>query len=191
MAKRQRVLTQGLLRVFMRYDVGTGKLYWRSRSIGYFANAGRCTAWNTAHAGKEAGGIDWRGYRICGVLGKTYMVHRLVWFYVYGEWVGDAVEFVIDHIDGDKSNNRIHNLRVVDRRESMKNLPLGRHNKTGCFGVQLVKGKYTARITVDYVPRHLGTFDTLEEAVAARKQAEKKYGFHRNHGRESIFNTYG
>ena len=132
--------------------------------------------------GSVAGCIDKSdGYRRITIKGVLYQAHRLVWLYHYNEWPEDQ----IDHIDGDKLNNHIDNLRVVTQQENRKNQKIPRNNTSGVTGVYFAKHakKWCARIQVDDKLIHLGYFDNFEDAVAARKAAEILYGFHENHGR--------
>lgn len=99
------------------------------------------------------------------------MAHRLAWLYVYGEWPnGD-----IDHIDGDRLNNRIANLRDVSRRVNLENQRRPKAcNKSGFLGVKTFRDqRFQARIQVRGVQLHLGTFDTPHEAHAAYVAAKR------------------
>ena len=90
----------------------------------------------------------------------------------------------VDHIDHDRLNNRIENLRLVTNSINGKNTKMHKNNTTGVTGVTFDKNrnKYKAQIVVNHKLDNLGRFNTFEEAVQARLQAEIKYGFHRNHG---------
>jgi hypothetical protein len=91
----------------------------------------------------------------------------------------------VDHINGNKKDNRICNLRPVSRIENAHNLGRSKKNKTGTTGVFKIKrtGHYTAEICVNWERIYLGYFRTMQEAVAARKEAEIRYGYHANHGK--------
>jgi len=109
------------------------------------------------------------------------MAHRVVWAVAYGVWpVGQ-----IDHIDGDKTNNRLSNLREVDAVVNCQNRPIHTLNTSGVTGVTFLKRKklWYARITIAGERRSLGRYKLLGDAVAARKRAEIEYSFHPNHGR--------
>lgn len=167
-------LAQSLLRELFNYSPEKGELTWRvSRS-------------NVVKVGDIAGSIDVQsGYRRVGIGNKVYHAHRLIWIYM----TGDApVE--VDHIDHNRSNNRWGNLREVDRKTNSRNVSIRKDNRSGFHGVSFLKnkGKWRARITVDGEVVHLGAaYNTKEEAVEARKKAEKKYGiFHKNHGKEIV-----
>ena len=79
---------------------------------------------------------------------------------------------VVDHIDGDKLNNRRANLRLCSQADNTRNTRLGRNNTSGAKGVSLdVNGKWRARIWKDRKEIRIGTFDTVEEALAAYDKA--------------------
>ena len=133
--------------------------------------------------GQVAGTINTQGYLCIRIDGKLYLCHRLAWLYVYG----DMPDGHIDHINHNRSDNRIENLRVVDNSENNKN----RSNYSGCvFGVSWCTSRknrphrWRARIHVDGKDTHLGYFVEYSQAVNARKNAEILYGFHKNHGQE-------
>lgn len=126
--------------------------------------------------GDAAGFIRPDGYVQVKYSQKKYFVHRLIWEMHNGA-IPDGME--IDHIDGDRSNNLVTNLRIVSRLENARNLKLNRGNKTGIPGVMRANGKYRVTIGAEY----LGYFESLPEAVAARKKAEKQRNYHANHGR--------
>ena len=93
----------------------------------------------------------------------------------------------IDHENGDRSDNRIANLRDVPPSENMRNVKRHITNTSGHVGVFWYKprNKWVARITVNYTLHHLGYFTDIADAIAARKAAEIFYGFHKNHGRRT------
>lgn len=93
----------------------------------------------------------------------------------------------VDHINGNRSDNRWSNLREVTKSENSKNMALLNTNKSGVAGVFWNKGKkkWTARIESEGVTTHLGHFESLDRAAEVRKQAESIFGFHKNHGRKN------
>jgi hypothetical protein len=111
--------------------------------------------------------------------GRSYYLHRVIWLLVHGEWPE-----TVDHIDGDRSNNRLANLRSVSHLENMKNCRRSVRNTSGITGVSFRSADQTwiAYITQDGKRVHLGTFSAMDEAVSARKIAEKQFGYHQNHG---------
>ena len=115
--------------------------------------------------------------------GKSFPAHRLIWMMVYGYWPNE-----IDHINGNKQDNRLCNLRNVTRLENMRNQCVQKNSTSGVTGVYWNKWdkKWAARITVNRKFVHLGYFSNKEDAIATRKAAEVKYGFHENHGRKAL-----
>lgn len=136
-----------------------------------------------AQKGDIAGDINSTGYRRVNVDGKRYLVHRVIWLYLYGEWPNGQ----IDHIDGDKLNNRLANLQVVSAQGNSRNSKRYSNNKSGVTGVMIDKGNksnpFRAEICVNGINKFLGYANNLLDAVCLRKSAENKYNFHENHGR--------
>lgn len=130
-----------------------------------------------APKGREAGTFCKDiGYRKVHFDGQIYYTHRLIWKLLYGE---DPLE--IDHINGNRSDNRITNLRSVSRLENMRNAKRRSSNASGVTGVFWLKDRSKWRAYIS--KKTLGEFNKFEDAVAVRKQAEKEYGYHPNHGR--------
>jgi hypothetical protein len=111
--------------------------------------------------------------------GKTYYAHRLAWLYVYGEFPAGN----LDHINGNKRDNRIVNLRQCNQSQNMVNTGRQSNNKTGYRGVRLRSDgkKYDAQIGLNGKRYHLGSFDTPEEAAEAYRAAALRmhHGFTR------------
>lgn len=163
------------LRQRLSYDPETGQLCWKAHPV-------MPAKWNTRWAGKPAlYGRHRQGYCKGRIDGKMMYAHRVAWAIHHGAWPDGQ----IDHINHDTSDNRIANLREVSKRENARNLPLLRSNSTGVAGVYHRDNKWVAMIRVDRELRHLGYFAKFEDAVAARKAAEAKHGFHANHGVEA------
>lgn len=132
---------------------------------------------------RKTGSCGWvtvYGYRTTDYKKKKYKTHHLIWLYFY-----NYLPKELDHINGDRLDNRISNLREVNRIENCRNKKLSITNKTGTVGVCFAKreNKYRAYIVINYKQKSLGYFDTLEEAKTAREAANIKYGFHKNHGK--------
>ncbi len=113
------------------------------------------------------------GYLVIGLLRKTYYVHRVVWAYVYGEWPTGQ----IDHINCDKADNRIANLRISDCAGNARNKLRSKRNLSGVKGVHWNRTarKWHAQIKVDYQTIYLGLFASRDDAHAAYVEAAKKY----------------
>lgn len=169
------------------YDPVNGRLFWRARESKWFTDAafsadGARNVWNARYAGREAiSTVDRLGYRRGRLMGKMVSAHRIVWALNTGHWPVSE----IDHVNGNPSDNRLCNLRAVTHEENSRNRKLFSHNKSGVNGVSWSKnaGKWTAAIYNDGARKHIGSFDCLEDAVAARKLAETNFGYHPNHGR--------
>ena len=169
-----------VLRQLFGYDPGSGKLTWKLRAREWFPSDRIHKSWNGRHAGKEAfTNVDDYGYRRGRLLGNTVRAHTVIWTLVHGE----PPNGVIDHINHDRTDNRISNLRVVSKRENHLNSGMNRSNTSGVTGVVICKKRWQASITVNHETIYLGRFDRIEDAAAARLAAERKYGFHKNHGK--------
>lgn len=118
---------------------------------------------------KVVGYISDQGYVRFYAHGKLFYAHRVAWFLHHGEWPVED----IDHINGDRSDNRIVNLRAATRRENNQNMAINSRNKTGFLGVCELNGKFRAHICVDYRNRSLGVFETPQEAHRAYCEAKK------------------
>ncbi|MGJ4857061.1 HNH endonuclease signature motif containing protein [Labrys sp. La1] len=104
--------------------------------------------------------------------GKAYRAHRLAWLYMHGEWPAEEV----DHINGDKFDNRIANLRACSKSQNQANCGTGRNNTSGFKGVSWHKGRgmWVARIQVEGRPRSLGYHADKKVAAAAYDRAAKE-----------------
>lgn len=131
--------------------------------------------------GKIAGHLRSDNYIAIKLKGKRYLAHCLAALYM----TGTLPKKEIDHINGDRSDNRWGNLREVDKRTNLKNRVIPKTNKSGTIGVCWDRRNqaWLAQIATGTQRKHLGYFTNLSEAVLARKSAEKLYGFHQNHGR--------
>jgi hypothetical protein len=137
----------------------------------------RLKSYHKRYISETFGTANGKGYMLVRIGKKKYNVHRLAWILHHG-YNPDEV----DHINHDKKDNRICNLREVSRLEQMKNRALGVNNTSGRIGVSMEKGRWKAHIGINRKRIHLGFFDTFDEACAARDSAEKVYSFHINHG---------
>ena len=166
------------LRQRLRYEPDTGKLFWLPHSMA-------SKSWTTRYAGKEAfTSKDRHGYRQTHMDGIVLRAHRVAWALHYGAWP----EFDIDHVNHDREDNRLCNLRAVTRAENRKNASLSRNNTSGVCGVywSTDRRKWGAYITSGGLQHNLGHFASFEDAVAARRAAEGRFGFHENHGIDAV-----
>lgn len=138
---------------------------------------------NRFHAGTAAGCSSPDGYLRVRIDKVLYQVHRVCYLLAYGS-LPDGMQ--VDHVNHVRDDNRLCNIRLVDNTTNSRNASIGKNNTTGVCGVWVdkrgVKKRYCAEIKVNRIKKFLGSYDTLEEAAAARGEAELKYGFHSNHG---------
>ena len=149
--------------------------------LGYDPEAGVLTRIGSArpqsshYVGKRAGHINAHGYSMVSVDGRNYRAHQIVWLLMTGEWPSTD----IDHIDGDRTNNKWANLRPASRGQNLANATrLRPDNKSGIKGVSFDKarGKWKAQFGA-YPNHYCGRFDTKEEAAAAYLlAAQSRYG---------------
>lgn len=133
--------------------------------------------------GREAGYINYYGYRVISVNGKRYLAHHLVWFLEFNRFPINQ----LDHINHNRSDNRIDNLREVSNQENNQNCSRKITNKSGYTGISWdkVNNKWRSSIFYNGKSYNLGRYNLLEDAINARKLANIKFGFHENHGKET------
>ena len=150
------------------YDPDTGIITWK-KDISV-----------SCRKGAVAGGFDKEGYLRIRYKGKEWRAHRVAWFLSYKKWP----DHTIDHINQVKTDNRLINLRDVTQAENNKNMRrwtegrlISRYSISGDLGVYFRpdRKRWRSRIKVNRVYISLGCFATREEAVAARREAEKLY----------------
>lgn len=147
---------------FVRYEPETGRFYW-------LVNRGR-----GVKAGDKAGHLS-QGYVTLNFKTIKVRAHRVAWFLHYGE----LPTCQIDHINRDRADNRICNLRLAlnNEADNLQNLGVRRDNTSGVPGVvwNKRKNKWFVRIYSDGKQICLGYYESFDDAVAARKAGERKY----------------
>lgn len=177
------MITKKLLEEMFDYNPDTGVLTWKQRPVSHFKTETGSKIFNTKYSGKVAGHISTHalaGYVHVGINGKLYTAHRVIYMMVVGNWPKE-----IDHINGDRADNRWCNIREVDRLTNNKNIKRRADNKSGVTGVYWFDKTNRWMCYIDHEGSriHLGYFKSKEEAITARKTAEVKYNYHDNHGR--------
>jgi len=136
------------------YNPDTGELTWRIDK-------------RPAKSGDYAGTVNHDGYRKVMLFKKYYSVHRVAWAMTYGDWpIGE-----VDHIDGDRLNNRLENLRDTTHRGNSQNRQA--HRKGHLVGTTRVKHGWQSSITINYKRMHLGIFASEQEAHSAYLKAQE------------------
>ncbi|MGO4744001.1 HNH endonuclease signature motif containing protein [Serratia quinivorans] len=151
------------LKELLNYNPVTGIFTWKQNRRG------------KARSGDVAGSVNDLGYLKISVIGKNYAAHRLAWLYVYGKWPSKF----IDHIDRNKLNNSIDNLREATRYENGANVGIKSHNTSGFIGVSYNAQwrKWFAQIIHKGNKTFLGYYKTPELASEAyQKAAKEKFG---------------
>lgn len=152
----------------MTYDPQTGVFSWNKKR-------------NGIRNMDNAGCVTKRGYVNIYINYKKYLAHRLAWFYVYGEWPSKQ----IDHINGDKSDNRISNLRLANGSENQLNRWIDSRNTSGIKGVCWHKNnkKWQASASLGGKEYYLGQYVNIKDAEKAVVDfREKHHGEFCNHG---------
>lgn len=167
------MITQKELKHHLRYDSETG-IFTRTENVNS----------NNSSSGRITGSVSNTGYLVIRVLDVLYTAHRLAWLYSYGSFPS----FDVDHINGDRHDNRLSNLRAVTREENMKNKCISICNSSGKTGVSWdsSRNKWAAYGGIRYKKVYIGRFATLSDASDARDKWEKDNGYHANHGRAAM-----
>ena len=142
------------------FDYADGCLMWRVRPS------------NRVVIGSVVGTVDSRGYRRVRVKSKAYLVHRLVFLWHYG-----FMPSVVDHVDGNTTNNAIENLREATQQQNCCNAKAPKHNSSGVKGVHwhARAAKWQARVMVAKRTISLGLYEDLELAALVAAEGRAKY----------------
>ena len=163
------------------YDPAYGSFEWKERPLHHFADARSQKSWNTKCAGKPMfQSTDDLGYCRTTIASKRIRAHTVAFVIMTGEYPQGEV----DHINGDRADNRWMNLRGVSRGENSKNLAMRSDNTSGITGVvwHAAAKKWQASISSNRKTVYLGLFSDIDDASRARKAAEVELGFSNRHG---------
>lgn len=148
------------LRKILQYDADTGIFTWTEPRQ------------RTTKIGDVAGSIENTGYISIRINNIPYLAHRLAWFYCFEEWP----DSYIDHIDRDKTNNALDNLREATAFANSRNRGINKNNTSGYVGVYKKRDKWAAEIIIEGVKKYLGAFDTPEQAHLAYSNYNETHG---------------
>ena len=160
-------LTQELVRSL--FDYRDGSLFWKVSTT------------NSVCVGQKAGtSVNDSGYHIVGIGGKTHRLHRIIFLYHHGYSPKN-----VDHINGDRANNSIENLRPADDFQNSRNSKISKRNKSNVKGVCWANhvNKWMVQVRQGNSKKYLGLYDDIElaelVAIEARNKFHKEYA---NHG---------
>lgn len=171
MAKNEETLDVGRLRELLFYDNATGVFVWRIQR-----HRSSISAWTIA------GYLMPDGYRrICIDLVK-YPAHRLAWLHNYGEWP----QGFLDHINGQRDDNRIANLRLATIAQNAANMRGRSPDALRGVDFDRKRGKYRAKITAAGVTKYIGLFSSADAAhrayLAEAERLHGEFAYHRSRG---------
>lgn len=157
--QKEAALDLEFARGLIAYDPETGKLTWKRpprRGVGLKS---------------VVGGMHLKGYRTITINGEAFLAANLIWFLVHGEWPEES----IDHINKDRADDRLCNLRQADQTHNNFNTKIRSNNTTGVTGVSFSKSKKKYVVGLKKHGKYVchEYFSTLNEAVAARQMAEQ------------------
>lgn len=152
-------LDHSTLTEHMHYDPNTGLFTWLIPTT------------RRVRKGAVVGSKHSAGYLSTTLKGHRHFLHVLAWFYVYGQWPTKP----IDHKNGNRTDNRISNLREASNSQNAANGKAHTDNASGFKGVRKMNSRFSARIFVKGRAVHIGTFDSPQEAAAAYDKAAKTY----------------
>jgi hypothetical protein len=167
------ILTQKTLQELLDYNPATGVFTWKPRNQKWFKSKRGCLQFNSRFAGSVAGCDNGSGYTIIRMFGVGFKAHRLAWMYVYGQWPKKD----IDHINGNRSDNHIANLRDVNRQINTHNRKKTSGDVTSRFlGVSWYPklSKWVAQISHGYRKICLGYYESEDVAFQAYLNAKRK-----------------
>lgn len=154
------MLTVERLKSLLTYDPDAGRFFWKASPRRRAIDG-------------EAGTVNTGGYRQICIDQKIYKAHRLAWFYAYGVWPKNQ----IDHINGQRDDNRLGNLREADFSQNQANAKKRALSENPAKGVTLHKasGLWNARVTKGRRVVYCEYFSSIDDAKSAYKENAEKY----------------
>lgn len=161
------------LKDLFELDIDKGQLIWKTRPIDHFSSSRTAKMWNKRFAGKEAGSIDGAGYVVVCIDSIYFRAHRVVWAYTFNKWP----EGPLDHINGNRQDNRPDNLREATEQQNMFNKTAAYNGTSKFKGVYWcsTRGKWGSVIRKDNKGRTLGFFNNEIEAAEVYDKAAREY----------------
>lgn len=162
------------IRELLRYDPVTGMLYWVRRNLCDFSSDNAYGTWNARYSGKEAfTSTNQAGYKVGAIFNKKYYAHRVGWAIYYGEWPKSE----IDHINGEKNDNRICNLRLATGSQNRMNSRMRSDNSSGLKGASYLERDRVWSSSIGVMGKiiRIGLFSSAEEAHEAYCKAAMTY----------------
>ena len=175
------MISQQELQERLNYDPKSGLLTWKVRPESTFANKQAWLTWNKRFSNKPAfTSVNGQGYRSGKINDVKLLAARVIF-----KLMTDTEPEMIDHIDGNRTNNSWVNLRSVSAAENQRNMKKFTTNKSGVTGVSWESARNKWRVSIGRNSKsiNLGYFDCINDAISARKLAETEFDFHPNHGR--------
>lgn len=150
------------IRERINYNPETGEMTWKKRLSARIKAGDPCGVVSRS-----------TGYRVVRMRHANMPAHRIAWVHFHGEF--PPVGTVIDHINRDRTDNRIANLRLATTAQNLTNSRRRKDNKSGVKGVWRNRNKWTTQISIDGKRHHVGNFDSKEEAAKAYAEAAKRH----------------
>lgn len=182
MNDNEKIISMKHLKSLFFYEDGV--IYWKHRPRCHFETDMAFKMCNSKNEGRPSGTISSGGYLRTNItfngVRRSYANHRIIFALLNNGWPDGQ----IDHIDHNRNNNLISNLRCVNQSDNQKNATRRCDNKSGVTGVHWHngKGKWCAEISSENKKIYIGSFDELIDAIAERKRYESNLNFHKNHG---------
>lgn len=164
-----------VLRRLIDYCPDSGLLTWKPRPVWMYKTPGLSQRFNRSRAGKPALRTKSNlGYLMGQIFQRTHYAHRVAWAIYHGKWP----ENDIDHLNGDRADNSIKNLRDIPHSQNMRNRGLSKNNTSGHVGVSRTRvGTWRAEVRLSYGRVFSKNYATFEEACENQKRVAAQYGY--------------